>query len=337
MRLTLALACMVCLVTSLAVADDADNVMTDGVLIAHHPPGLQFSSDTDWYAAYYEAAQVTDCMQQNPRIDQDGVRGQLAIWYVLAAFGDSTSWTAAEFGLGTFDPSAFRFEAWGPCYPETGSGLQMTTEGWPGPNEGATIATTRTPWTGAIAPIYYFAGYAYHQALIPLSVNPKTDFAGTCVRGSDTCPPIARRATALGALGVFADGVSVCPPEGSSAQRLEELRARFLHRAPERPRMGEKSQETETKLLTAVVLANPGPAPRLSLTLDAPRRVTVKLHDLAGRVVATPQDGQLQPGTHEVFMQDGTDPGQLPPAGVYEVLIYVDGKVAAQREVTILR
>ncbi|MBN2565572.1 MAG: hypothetical protein JXB46_07655 [Candidatus Eisenbacteria bacterium] len=58
--------------------------------------------------------------------------------------------------------------------------------------------------------------------------------------------------------------------------------------------------------------------------------------DVTGRVLATPQDGQLPAGSYDLSLPNGADAGGALPAGIYSVLIYIDGKVVAQREITVV-
>ncbi len=66
-------------------------------------------------------------------------------------------------------------------------------------------------------PVYWFAGYAYEEGLVPLAENPVTGSAGTANCAN---PPEAWAVDSLGAMGLFRDGVFACPqgqstpPEG---------------------------------------------------------------------------------------------------------------------------
>ncbi len=198
-----------------------------GVFIAHHPSGLEYSAGTDWCRRYLDEFAIRDCSEQNPRIDVDH-EGQSAVWFVLAAFTDSTAWRGVEFGLGTYNRDSFFFLDHGPCPPAGAAVLQIPTEGWPGPNQGIAFITSGEPWKGSIRPVYYFAGYAYAEDLIPLGVDPTKGWGGTAgtyvVAGAaadssgekDPCPGDAalsgqRPAEAFGAMGLGRDGVAVFP------------------------------------------------------------------------------------------------------------------------------
>jgi len=209
----------------------------DGALIAHHPPGLQFSMGTDWCEQYGEGNALLDCDSQHNRIDLDGHDGQTSVWYVVGAFHDSLTWRGAEFGFGAYDPAIYEFIAWGPCYPS--NGLEIDGVGWPGPNTGTAFVATDGLWKGRFSPVYYFAGYAYAEGLIPLGPDPAQDMAcmgvvfepseaeapkwlhGSCGR------PFAQavlQAEALGGMGIFRDGTFACPDEvGFDFDALIEL------------------------------------------------------------------------------------------------------------------
>ncbi len=97
------------------------------MLIAHHPPNVQYSSGNDWCAMYESTYHLSACEDQNPRIDINGNLGHPALWYVLAAWDETKEWCGAELGLSNFDPSIFHFIDWGPC-PATC--LDLPTSGW---------------------------------------------------------------------------------------------------------------------------------------------------------------------------------------------------------------
>ncbi len=176
-----------------------------GVLIAHFPTEMEFSSEPPtggWCQDYWDNYRIEDCEDQVIRIDTyDQV-----IWFVLAAWDEEKEWCGTEFGLGDYDPAAFVITDYGPCWPE--GGLEIPTASWPGPEEGTAIVVTGEPWEGNLVPVYWFAGYAYEEGLIPLAVDPATGFAGTANCAS---PPETWAADSLGGMGLFQDGVYACP------------------------------------------------------------------------------------------------------------------------------
>ena len=76
---------LMCLAMAGVAHGDPTN-LEDGVFIAHHPPGVQYSQGTDWCQKYVEEYAITRCEDQYNRIDLDGNLGQSSVWYVLAAW-----------------------------------------------------------------------------------------------------------------------------------------------------------------------------------------------------------------------------------------------------------
>ncbi len=198
--------CSVLFVLASAPAEAQSDYLGDGVLIAHHPQGIEFSASEDWCARYEREFRLSECTDQNPRIDLDGNTGHSSIWYVLAAWPEEKTFAGCEFGFGQYNPDSYVFLDHGPCFQ--GNGLELPTSGWPGPTEGVALAAAGTPWSGNYVAVYWFAGYAYEEELIPLGTDPVTGFAGTA---NCAMPPMTWAAEELGALGLFRPGQSACP------------------------------------------------------------------------------------------------------------------------------
>lgn len=192
----------------LAVAAAEEGNLTGGVLLTHHPAQLQYSNGYD-LCEQYEDYVIGSCEEQVNRIDINGDEA-VSVWYVIAAWDESKTWCATEFGFGDFDPAAFYFTDYGACLPNH---LEMTTGGWPGPNEGTAVVATDIVWSGNFLPVYYFVGRAYYVDTIPLSVDPAQQFGGF---GNCSVPAESWNAQ-LGVLGLFTDGVYLCPPEAIHA------------------------------------------------------------------------------------------------------------------------
>ncbi len=200
-------ALMVGAVSGAARGDPSD--LAWGVFITHHVPELAFTTappPEGWCGAYWSHP-LEVCADQNARVDVNGRRG--CVWFVLAAWEENKVWCEAEFGFGEYDPRVFSFLDRGPCFP--GTGLEVPTSGWPGPNEGIALAAQGTPWAGNFMPVYRFGGYAYSYygaEIIPLGPNPATGSAGTtnCVQPAHSWATIE-----LGGLGINTDGIVVCP------------------------------------------------------------------------------------------------------------------------------
>lgn len=359
---------VLCVVVSHAAGAAPVSDVTEGVFIAHHPPGIQFSSGQDWCQKYMDDYAISECASQNCRIDLDGDKGQSSVWYVLAAFSDSTDWCGVAFGLDNYSAEIYGFAEWGPCYPE--GGLELPSDEWPAPNEGTSFVTTSTPWSGRILPVYYFAGYAYEEGLLPLGVDPHYEMGGT---SSCTMPTVERHAEEFGAMGLFRDGISVYPSD--STTNIPDLLARMKGSpdpysrgipdvgwvrdhlqdfSPEMiERLGRSSMAEELGLgqgeriqdaglstaphPTLLVSGSPGNAPQLRFTLTAPASVTLRAFDPNGRAVGTLLEGSLDAGSH-VVSRTATGSGiEDLPAGIYTVRLEIDNNVVDQESVIIVR
>ncbi len=206
MRRSAIVLCALLGLVPIVAADQSD--LEGGVFIAHRPSAMQFSSDPPpegWCQHYLDSYAITSCEEQVNRIDtSDDV-----IWVVLSAWDESKRFCGTEFGLGSYSPESFVFAGFGPCFPN--EGLEIPTANWPGPNQGTAFVVTQDAWTGNLVPVYWFAGYAYSEGVLPLSIDPTTGFGGWT-----NCedPPIVSAATGFGSMGLFTDGVYVCPGSG---------------------------------------------------------------------------------------------------------------------------
>jgi len=198
-----ALVLLALLMPGSALSDSSN--LEGGAFIAHHPPGLQYTSGQDWCARYFQEFAIDSCSQQNNRIDLDGNDGEESVWFVLAAWDEEKEWCGTEFGFADYDSTIYVFDQWGPC---PSSALAIPTPGWPGPDEGIALSLPDMTWMGNLVPVFWFAGYAYDQGTIPLAANPASGFGGTA---NCATPPQAWPATSFGAMGIFQDGTYACP------------------------------------------------------------------------------------------------------------------------------
>ncbi len=203
MRRSLLCLALGCGIATSVLADPSN--LEGGVLIAHHPSAMEFSSTPPaegWCQHYLDGSAIDACEEQVNRIDtQEG-----AIWFVLAAWSEDKEWRGVEFGLGEYSPSNYVISDHGPCFPS--QGLTVPTAGWPGPNEGVALAVSDSSWFGNYLPVYYFAGYPYGMEVVQIRPNPSTDFAGMANAAS---PPRQWAAAVLGGMGMDAQGMSACP------------------------------------------------------------------------------------------------------------------------------
>jgi len=116
---------------------------------------------------------------------------------VIAAFEDSAATinlAAAEFGLGDYETSDLAIRDYGAC---NAGFLTLSTDGWPGPNEGTSLLFNPPRHTRFVE-LCWFAAYAYAPVLVPLGPNPATGRAGFATNGN---PPLTQDALGLGATG----------------------------------------------------------------------------------------------------------------------------------------
>jgi hypothetical protein len=174
--------------------------LSGGIFICHHVP------HTDWtvgppYCYDYEDYAISSCEEQVSQISD-----QRALWYVLAYFptGDKV-WCGVEFGL-SYIAETVLIDGCGQCPTDA---LILPTGDWPGPGSGIAIATTSSYWSGNFQPVFWFTSIAYSAGEIQIVANPETGFGGfaNCVT-----PPTAYPAVCFGALGLYQDGVTCCPP-----------------------------------------------------------------------------------------------------------------------------
>ncbi len=185
--------------------------LAGGVMIAHHPAGLAYTSDAVDWCATYAGAPLTDSAQQNNMITGDPNADEAFVWFVVAAFAQDKVWCGTQFGLGHFSADDFYIDGYGACLLDN---LEIPTSGWPGPNEGTAVVATSTQWSGNYQPVYWFGGYCYGETVVSLDVDPSVGFIGfgNCEAPSQTW------AAEGGSMGIFTDGVAVHPQEQEPPQ-----------------------------------------------------------------------------------------------------------------------
>ncbi|MBD3236432.1 MAG: hypothetical protein GF330_07000 [Candidatus Eisenbacteria bacterium] len=194
-------------------ADPGD--LSNGVLITHHPPLIEFTNPPPvegWCDVYQDGFQIHCCSEQNARIDLDP--GEGTVWFILAAWEEEKEFCGIDFGFGDYEADLFLFDDFFVCPPEGTGALQWPTPGWPGPNEGVMVTRTGSiGWQGNFVPIYHFTGYAYGAGIIPLARDPQTGDAAFC-----NCiePYELFDIECLGGMGIATDGIECCPEGGPS-------------------------------------------------------------------------------------------------------------------------
>lgn len=205
--------------------------LSDGVLILHGAPGIEWTNYCEMWPGYQG---IASCGEQVNRADfEPGQDYLFLILHVIAAWTEPKEFCQVEFGLGDFD--ALNYVMWGSfteaCFE--GSGTVTPTAGWPGPNEGITLTATDVPWSGELAHVYVMAVYAYGYpeppppCVIPLAPHPVSGFGGT-VNCLD--PPQAYPAVCFGGLGIGTDGLFCCPEGPSPADEMSWGRIKDLYR-----------------------------------------------------------------------------------------------------------
>jgi hypothetical protein len=160
---------------------------------------------------------ITMCEEQNPEMPIDG---NPYVWYVVCAWEEAKVWCGTEFGFGDYDPGCYSFFGIGPCWPDGQAGIEIATDMWPGPNQGTAMgALPEFPWNGNFVPVYNFMGLGYSTCIIPVSVDPPTDFCGW---GNCDSPPIMyacdldkRGGMGIGMYGIYACYGTPPPPEAA--------------------------------------------------------------------------------------------------------------------------
>lgn len=198
--------------SSSSPADD----LTKGVLLVHHPVGLQYSLGTDYCAYAHDSLSFPNCWEDvNPSVPADTTS---SVWYVIAAWGESKAFAGIEFGFGSYDEDAYVFTDYGPCFPS--AGMEIPDGDWPGPLTGTTLTATTTPWEGEFVPVYYFAGYGYAESEIAIQGRQSESVAKAA---NTLAEEYEIRPSRCGVLGIGREGVTVCPSQSSLQEVLAWL------------------------------------------------------------------------------------------------------------------
>ena len=317
MRVLLLFAALIGLLIPSANADPTD--LTGGVFIAHYPAALQFSSDPPpegWCHHYNESFALEVCEEQVNRVDTPSA----IAWFVLAAWDEEKEWCGTQFGFDSYGPGIFGFVDWGPCYPV--NGIEFASPGWPGPNEGTACVTSSTDtWSGNLVPVYFFAGYAYAEGILSLAPDPRMGFGGTA---NCPFPPSTFSAARHGGLGLFTDGIAVCPHrKGGSptsldnTQQLPEIAAQcpFAFRASR----------------------GAGATSAFSFNLGKDAHVSLIVFDATGRVVRCLLEGHTHAGSLRIEWGGRDQSGKDVPSGVYFAQFHVDRYPKGRAQVVIVR
>jgi hypothetical protein len=168
--------------------------------MCHHQVGLVYTSDTP-AGGWCQFNDLDGCNENNDEIEMTPI-----VWFVCAGFEGASMWCGAEFGI-TYTPYSWIPLEYDVCAP--GGFLTIPTPGWPGPNEGISIATTDTPWSGTFEEVYWFGGYGYYGGTWCLYDNPGSP--GTV--GFSNCSQVEFPAECFGCIGFGPGnfGFDCCP------------------------------------------------------------------------------------------------------------------------------
>jgi hypothetical protein len=95
-------------------------------------------------------------------------------WFTVVAISrptDDTQISHVAFGIGDYDPELLDIVYAQPCMTPPRP-LEISTQNWPGPNSGTTLAWSPSCLEGDVQPIYSFGVYAYGPGAIPLDAHP---------------------------------------------------------------------------------------------------------------------------------------------------------------------
>ncbi len=198
---------LVLVVAAVAPIDADPQVLHGGALITHFMyRQVRYSVQCEWF---YEECPISDCNDQNNTVQTSGDYTAV-VWFVIAAFDEDKEWCEVQFGFSNYDQSLMAFAGAQPCYPP-GGGIELASNGWPGPNEGTTIVATDGPWVGNWMPVYAFHGYAYgYNPPDVLQLIPDPTAAAPFGGFRNCSEPPEKWDAALGGLGINQPGTWVC-------------------------------------------------------------------------------------------------------------------------------
>lgn len=89
-------------------------------------------------------------------------------WYVavvVSPAANTPNFNTVVFGLGPFNMGDNYISYTGACVP---GALEVSSGGWPGPNEGTAVSWAPDCLNGHMESVYYFGTYNYYGGIIPL-------------------------------------------------------------------------------------------------------------------------------------------------------------------------
>lgn len=306
-----------------SVASGTPSNLSQGVLIAHHPGSLQYSSGISYCSEYHAQYSISACNQQNSRIDLDGALGESSVWYAVLAWTSAKQWCGVQFGFGAYDEDIYYFLDSGACYPQ--SGLELPTPGWPGPLSGTTIVcTSDSTWAGNFLPVYYFCGYAYEEGSIPFSPHPTfgSGIVGTC--GEPSIPSDIQQ---YGSMGLFSNGVDVCPSGGSLGSQLPPS-------SPDTP-----TSSVITAVASIRLLDRSSTEPLIQFSILDPAVITLRIVDPSGRVALVENLGWTDAGQHSIRWEASASSSTRSgvSSGIYFLQLLSNGKTVAEGRALLVR
>ncbi|MBU1700932.1 MAG: hypothetical protein KJ970_18505 [Candidatus Eisenbacteria bacterium] len=182
-----------------------------GVLLLHVAPEVEYTTQRKNWCHDIDLEGLHEI---NTRSKPDPYKAQLI--YVLAAFDTSqtSEVQTVTFGLGDYggEPSIY-FDRWGSCQERI---TEISTPGWPNPNEGTAIFFVDGPLTGSLIPLYWFAAYVYTTTTLPLTPHPTPTIGGSFVNRPQE--GVMDEVVDFGILGFGVDGKLPAPLPPSADQ-----------------------------------------------------------------------------------------------------------------------
>jgi len=186
-----------------------DSILTGGVFICHHPPGLVY---TDGLCA---GLTFTSADDQNTMIPESDVAAYA--WYIISGFTGPKRFKAVEYGI-DYDPTAYIPVGAGVCAPSPFLTIEYPEAGaWPADGSSISIALTTGDialfWRGTFITTGYIGGYHYTgtpDGLVELVPSPLTQFIGWLSGSGSSATYVP---ACVGAIGLDVPGEE-CTPVG---------------------------------------------------------------------------------------------------------------------------
>ncbi len=183
--------------------------LADAVLVPHISPSLEYSFGHT-YEARSDLRRCEDALVEGQVYTPETVVGQIC--YIMASFEDSpgpVTLYGIDFGFESYDASAISFVDFGVSAPQT---LMLSTDGWPGPNEGLAVVYTLGPARDRVVEVCWMAAYVYAPVSVPLGVDPATSNAEVTSNNQGPIEADPIEPYNMGIMAFGQDGYNPCAP-----------------------------------------------------------------------------------------------------------------------------